>query len=69
MYINENFYDIYLNKQLDVFDVCSDGIVIGGLSLFKDVDYIQILGILEFKYQEISKIIEIKINKEVKVGS
>lgn len=69
MYTNENFHDIYLNKQLDVFDVCSDGTATGGSSLSKDVDYIQTSGTLEFKHQETSKTIEIKINKEAKVGS
>lgn len=69
MYTNENFYDIYLNKQWDVFDVCSDGTATGGSSLSKDVDYIQTSGTLEFKHQETSKTIEIKINKEAKVGS
>lgn len=43
-----------------------DGTATGGSSLSKDVDYIQTSGTLEFKHQETSKTIEIKINKEAK---
>ncbi|XP_061162803.1 sodium/calcium exchanger 2-like isoform X6 [Saccostrea echinata] len=43
-----------------------DGTAVGGTSLSKDVDYIQVSGTLEFKHQETSKTIEIKINKEAK---
>lgn len=43
-----------------------DGTAVGGASLSKDVDYIQTSGTLEFKHQETSKTIEIKINKEAK---
>lgn len=68
-YTNEKFWDKYLNKQGDVFDVCSNGTATGGASLSKGVDYIaETSGTLEFKHQETSKTIEIKINKEAKVG-
>ncbi|XP_048733163.1 sodium/calcium exchanger 2-like isoform X4 [Ostrea edulis] len=43
-----------------------DGTAVGGTSLSKDVDYIQVSGTLEFKHQETSKTIEIKINKDSK---
>ncbi|XP_062616648.1 sodium/calcium exchanger 2-like isoform X6 [Saccostrea cucullata] len=43
-----------------------DGTAVGGTSISKDVDYIQASGTLEFKHQETSKTIEVKINKEAK---